>query len=128
MNIEHFGKLTAPKRDTHAGISLAVCLDVLNKSPKELADHLQVSRQQLHRMKETKKINDSRVQELADYFEMTVDEFLSLPHHVISFSLETYFRQSISYLSQKGITKQEADELVDGMAKILGIIKLIEAR
>lgn len=128
MNIAEFTQMSAPKREQHAGHALAICLSVLNKSPKDLAEHLSISRQHLHKMKDTKKINRDRLEQIAQWFEMDADEFLDLPNHVISFSLETYFRQSISYLSQKGITHTEADELVDAMAKVLSIIKTIEAK
>lgn len=128
MNIAQFTAMSAPKREQHAGQALSICLDVLNKSPKDLADHLGVSRQHLHKMKETKKINQDRLKEIAQWFEMDADEFLDLPNHVISFSLENYFRQSISYLSQKGISHSDAEDLVDAMAKVLSIIKTIESK
>lgn len=128
MNIAQLTAMSAPKREQHAGQALSICLDVLNKSPKDLADHLGVSRQHLHKMKDTKKINQDRLEEIAKWFEMDVDEFVDLPNHVISFSLETYFRQSISYLSKKGITQSEADDLANGMVKVLSLVRAIEER
>ena len=129
MDFNLLPKLESPKRDTHAGFSIVIAMQVSQKTGKELADFLGISRQQLHSMKNTKKINQDRLEQLAQFFEMDVDEFLSLPHQMVSYTLEAFFRQSLSYLSHsKPMTQNEAEDLATDMASLLQKIKLLEAR
>jgi len=116
-----------PKPQVDAGRALSVCLHVTQRSPIELANKLGVSRQQLHRMKESKKIRKDRLESIAEYFDMSVDEFLNIPSEVISFSLERSFHMSLSYLSaEKNMSEDDLNDVVNKMADLLLEIKKIE--
>lgn len=116
-----------PKPQVDAGRALSICLHVTQSSPIELANKLGVSRQQLHRMKETKKIRQDRLENIAEYFGMSVDEFLNIPSQVISFSLERSFHMSLSYLSaEKKLSEDDLKDVVNKMAELLLAIKKVE--
>ena len=80
---------TKPELDTHAGKSIQVACQMFGASLSHLADHLEVSRQHVHSMQKTKRINKDRVAKISEFFGMEPAEFLMLSSKPIG----VYYRQ-----------------------------------
>jgi hypothetical protein len=85
-------KLHKPEQETHAGKSVQMACQMLGIPLSRLADHLGISRQGAHNMQSTKRINSKRVESIAEFFNMTTEEFLNLPVSQIS----TFYRKNMT--------------------------------
>ena len=88
------------EREIHAGRSLQLAMAINDVSATEVAKHLDVTRQSVHKIFDTKTMKDERVAELADFFHMSVDDFLQLPHHPLGSAFDHFIGQLYGHFQQ----------------------------
>lgn len=101
MNLRKLIEIEKPEASDDAGKSLTLAMELLNTSPKEICEYLDITRQHLHTMKGQKNINDARLQQIAEYFYMTPQEFLALPRRPMSVVFASAMREVTKMLREK---------------------------
>ena len=101
----------APKQ-VHHGESLKFAMDIQQRTLSEVAEHMGVTRQAIHRLCQTKKMQGDKAKRLADFFNLTEEEFVELKHRPITSVFDHYAQQIIRIL-----VANHSDKL-DGVQRI----------
>lgn len=76
--------LAKPETEAHAGEALKVACHMFGAPLSHVAKHLGVSRQHVHNMQSTKRMNAERLKDIAEFFGLSVKEFLNLSNAPVS--------------------------------------------
>lgn len=97
-----------PSMQQHAGKSLLMAFRVTLKEPKELAEFLGVSRQNISRMQSSKRMSDDRIAQIAKFFGMSVNEFFDLSTQPMSAVFHSFFSNVLETCRE--VYPEETDE------------------
>lgn len=100
MNVRKLKEVEKPQASDDAGKSLSIAMELMNTAPKEMCEYLDITRQHLHTMKGQKSINDARLKQIAEYYYMTPQEFLSLPRRPMSVMFGSAMRELTKMLRE----------------------------
>jgi len=112
------------ERESHAGNSLRLAMSIYDVSAAEIAKYLGVTRQSVHKILDTKTMNDDRLQAVAGYFALTPDQFLELPHYPITSAFELFTGQIIAHFREA--QPRQVKYLVSKVAEIKDISRIIK--
>ena len=101
MDVRKLQNVKVPNASPDAGRSLTLAMDLFNASPKDMCEFMDITRQHLHTMKGQKTINDARLEQIAEYFHLTVQEFLSLPQRPLSVAFSSTMREMTKMLREQ---------------------------
>ena len=76
--------LAKPETEAHAGEALKVACHMFGAPLSHVAKHLGVSRQHVHNMQSTKRMNAERLAQKAEFFGMSPKQFLNLSNAPVS--------------------------------------------
>jgi len=86
--------------EVHAGKSLQLAMAINDVSASDVAKHLDVTRQTVHKLLDTRKMSNERLIELASFFSMSVEDFLELPHHPLGSAFDHFIGQLFGHFQQ----------------------------
>ena len=88
--------LAKPESETHAGQALKIACHMFGTPFSHVANHLGVSRQHVHNMQNVKRMNEDRLDKIAEFFGMTVEQFLNLSNAPVS----TFYRKNMQQVME----------------------------
>lgn len=125
MKAEHLQP--APK-EVHHGRSLQLAMAIQQIPATEVAEHLGVTRQSVHKLADTKTMKDERLLELAELFNITIKEFVELPHHPVYSTMFHHCAMAIMTLRKFYPTKGKYFNSIENhFSEALAQIKNVES-
>ena len=112
------------ERESHAGNSLRLAMSIYDVSAAEIAKHLGVTRQSVHKILDTKTMNDDRLQAVANYFNLDPNKFLELPHYPITSAFQLFMDQMLAHFRET--QPRQVKYLVNKNAEIKDISRIIK--
>lgn len=94
-------KIKSKKPEVHHGDCITLAFDIFGKSPSDLAEKLGITRQHIQRIKETKKIGASRLEAIAEFFEISIDELLDITNKPVTKMIKYQSESVIDYLERE---------------------------
>lgn len=120
-------KIEAQKEEVNHGFAIGLALDIFDVSPSDLAEHLEISRQHMHRIKETKKLGADRLEKIAHYLGMSTEQLLDIPSHPLSTLIEYQSKKISSYLEGKAPAHGRFIRQIDGhYNEIKNLVAMLE--
>jgi DNA-binding Xre family transcriptional regulator len=89
------------KQPVDHGKAVTLALLAFEKQPADLADHLGITRQHLHRMKDQKSIHPDRLDKIAEFFGITLEELLSVAATPVTWMVRHQGDRVCEYLRNK---------------------------
>lgn len=93
------------EREQHAGKSLQLAMAIYDVTAAELAKHMGVTRQAVSKLVESRQINDERLSGILNYFSLTKDKFMELPHSPIASAFDVFMEGVMNHFIENKPTK-----------------------
>jgi plasmid maintenance system antidote protein VapI len=117
--------LVKPESEAHAGQALKVACHMFGAPLSHVAKHLGVSRQHAHNMQNTKRMNDERLEKIAEFFGISVEEFLNLSNAPVSSFYKKNMQQVLEAIDHR-CNDSRYTELVAHSKLVENLIKELE--
>lgn len=93
------------EREQHAGKSLQLAMAIYDVTAAELAESMELTRQAVSKMINSRQIKEERLAHFLNYFGLTKDEFMALPHSPIAKAFDVFMSGVIKHFAENMPTK-----------------------
>lgn len=112
------------EREQHAGKSLQLAMAIYDVTAAELAESMELTRQAVSKMINSRQIKEERLSHFLNYFGLTKDEFMALPHSPIATAFDVFMDQMLDHFRET--QPRQVKYLVSKAAEIKDISRIIK--